>query len=111
MDDHEEVIKQFDGAKLAWASIKTTVPKTPPLPYLHATGSDEKRCYRLTFHNRYRGMVTDRYLDQVMEEEKVIVLRKGRRKLYTNNSSDGWYGSKREMLSHVVFEHPASFQT
>lgn len=111
MDDHEEVIEQLDGAKLAWASIKTTVPKTPPLSYLHATGSDEKRCCRLTFHNRYRGMVTDRYLDQVMEEEKAIVLRKGQRKLYTNNSSDGWYGSKREMLSHVVFEHPALFQT
>ncbi|KAI8029261.1 AAA-ATPase [Camellia lanceoleosa] len=43
MDDHEEVIEQFDGAKLVWASIKTTVPKTPPLSYLHATGSNEKR--------------------------------------------------------------------
>ncbi|XP_043704598.1 AAA-ATPase ASD, mitochondrial-like [Telopea speciosissima] len=100
MDDHEEVTDEFQGTKFWWSSNKT-VSKSPVFSFYPT--SDEKRFYKLTFHRRYRDLVTASYLNHVMEEGRAVGERNRQRKLYTNNAKSVW--------SHVVFEHPATFQT
>lgn len=99
MDDNEEVGDVFKGVKLWWASGKHGV-KTQSLSF-HPV-SDEKRHYKLTFHKSHRDLIFGPYLNHVLKEGKAIKVRNRQRKLYTN------YGS---YWSHVVFEHPATFQT
>ena len=108
MDDHEEVTDEFQGVKLWWASSKSS-PKMQSFSFYPA--SDEKRYYCLTFHKRYRDLIVGTYLTHVIKEGKAIVVRKRQRKLYTNNTSQNWYGYKRSVWSHVPFEHPAIFET
>ncbi|KAK7266278.1 hypothetical protein RIF29_18920 [Crotalaria pallida] len=99
MDDHEEVAEEFNGIKLWWASGKN-VMKSQSLSLNHMT--DEKRYYKLTFHKFHRDMILGTYLNYVMKEGKAIKFKNRQRRLYTNNGS---------YWSHVVFEHPATFQT
>nr|XP_043614896.1 AAA-ATPase ASD, mitochondrial-like [Erigeron canadensis] len=99
MDDHEEVSDDYKGIKVYWSSGKN-IMKTQQFSFYPNT--DEKRYYRLTFHKRYREIIVGDYLNHVLKEGKEIKIRNRLRKLYTNNGSQ-W--------SHVVFEHPASFQT
>ncbi|KAG4119324.1 hypothetical protein ERO13_D11G072100v2 [Gossypium hirsutum] len=99
MDDHEEVADEFQGVKLWWASGKH-VGKTQSFAFYPVT--DEKRFYKLTFHKKYRDLIIEPYLKHVLKEGKAIKVRNRQRKLYTNNGPN-W--------SHVVFEHPATFQT
>ncbi|XP_042496496.1 AAA-ATPase ASD, mitochondrial-like isoform X2 [Macadamia integrifolia] len=108
MDDYEEVTDDFKGIKFWWSSNKT-VPKNPSFSFYPASGG--KRFYKLTFHKRYRDLVTVSYLNHVMDEGKALGVKNRQRKLLTNNKSDNWYGYKRSVWSHVVFEHPATFQT
>lgn len=100
MDDHEEVADDFNGVKVYWASGKNVL-KTPSFSF-YPTTSDEKRYYKLTFHKRHRSLIVGDYLNHVLKEGREIKVKNRLRKLYTNNGSQ-W--------SHVVFEHPASFQT
>lgn len=99
MDDHEEVGDEFKGVRLWWASgkhgVRAQTTLFNPVP-------DEKRHYRLTFHKKYRDLIIGPYLNHVLKEGKAIKVRNRQRKLYTN------YGC---YWSHVVFEHPATFQT
>ena len=87
----------------------------PPLPKTQSfsfyPASDEKRYYCFTFHKRYRDLIVGTYLNHVIKEGKAIAVRKLQRKLYTNNTSQNWYGYKRSVWSHVPFEHPATFET
>ncbi|MBA0617175.1 hypothetical protein Godav_026648 [Gossypium davidsonii] len=99
MDDHEEVADEFQGVKLWWASGKH-VGKTQSFAFYPVT--DEKRFYKLTFHKKHRELIIGPYLKHVLKEGKAIKVRNRQRKLYTNNGPN-W--------SHVVFEHPATFQT
>lgn len=109
MDDHEEVTDEFKGVKLWWASRKNT-PKTQSISFYPA--ADEKRYYKLTFHNRHREIITRFYLKHVLEEGKANEVKNRQRKLYTNVSNKNYYGGyNKTMWSHVVFEHPASFNT
>ncbi|GKU97055.1 hypothetical protein SLEP1_g10238 [Rubroshorea leprosula] len=99
MDDHEEVADEFQGIKLWWASGKH-ISKTQSFSFYPVT--DEKRYYKLTFHKRHRDLIIGAYLKHVVKEGKAIRVRNRQRNLYTNNGSR-W--------SHVVFEHPATFDT
>ncbi|GFS45022.1 P-loop containing nucleoside triphosphate hydrolases superfamily protein [Actinidia rufa] len=99
MDDHEEVADEFEGIKLWWASGKS-ISKAQSFSLYPIT--DEKRYYKLTFHKRHRELIIGPYLNYVLKEGKAIKVKNRQRKLYTNNGSH-W--------SHVVFEHPATFQT
>ncbi|XP_027358393.1 AAA-ATPase ASD, mitochondrial-like [Abrus precatorius] len=99
MDDNEEIIEEFQGVKLWWSSYKIT-PKTQSFSFHPA--SDERRYFKLTFHKRYRSLITECYLKHVLEEAKAIEMKNRQLKLYTN-SKTRW--------SHVVFEHPATFET
>ncbi|XP_062106721.1 AAA-ATPase ASD, mitochondrial-like [Humulus lupulus] len=99
MDDHEEVVDEFQGAKLWWASGKNN-SKTQTVSFYQV--SDERRYYILTFHKRHRELIVGPYLNHVLKEGKAIKVRNRQRKLYTNHGS---------YWSHVVFQHPATFQT
>ena len=46
-----------------------------------------------------------------MKEGKGIAVKNRQRKLYTNGSNDNLYGGIRTKWSHVLFEHPATFDT
>ncbi|XP_022637642.1 AAA-ATPase ASD, mitochondrial isoform X2 [Vigna radiata var. radiata] len=101
MDDHEEVSDEFNGVKLWWASGKH-ISKAQSTVSFHHPMSDERRYYKLTFHKRNRDVILGTYLNYVMKEGKAIKVKNRQRKLYTNSGS---------YWSHVVFEHPATFQT
>ncbi|KAJ9537731.1 hypothetical protein OSB04_030464 [Centaurea solstitialis] len=103
IDDYQEVTDEFNGVKVWWTSGKTT---------LHSNNDDlEKRYYKLTCKRRHRDFVTKVYMQHVLDEGKAIRVRTRQRKLYTNNKSENWYGYQRTMWSHVVFEHPSTFDT
>jgi chaperone BCS1 len=99
MDDFEEVTDEFQGVKLRWASGKH-IAKTPSFSFYPAT--DERMYYTLTFHKRHRNLILGTYLSHVLKEGDAIKVKNRQRKLYTNSGS---------CWRHVVFEHPASFET
>lgn len=99
MDEHEEVADEYKRVKVWWAFGKN-VSKQPTFSF-HPV-ADEKRYYKLTFHKKNRDLIMGDYLSYVLKEGNAIKIRNRQRKLYTNNGAQ-W--------SHVVFEHPASFET
>lgn len=99
LDDHEEVTDEYKGVKVWWHSGKYAT-KTESFSF-HPT-TNERRYYTLTFHKRNRELVIGPYLGHVLKEGRAIKVKNRQRKLYTNSGS--WW-------SHVVFEHPATFQT
>ncbi|KAK6261560.1 hypothetical protein QUC31_007376 [Theobroma cacao] len=56
-------------------------------------------------------MITGAYLEHVVKEGKEIRVRNRQRKLYTNSPGYKWPSYKQTMWSHIVFEHPATFET
>ncbi|CAL8141446.1 unnamed protein product [Prunus armeniaca] len=102
MDDNEEVTDEFQGIKLWWASMKSASKKTS---FSFYPEYDERKHYKLTFHRRHRDLVMGSYLDHVRQEGKAIAVSNRQRKLYINNTEKG------AKWSHVVFEHPATFET
>ncbi|KAI5648912.1 hypothetical protein M9H77_34917 [Catharanthus roseus] len=108
MQDHEEITDEFQGIKLWWASSQD-IPIKQSISFYPR--EDEKRYFTLTFHQRYRKIITEEYLKHVLNEGKAITVRERQRKLYTNNKNESWVGFRRSMWSHVLFEHPSSFDT
>ncbi|CAJ1946903.1 unnamed protein product [Sphenostylis stenocarpa] len=111
MDDNEEITDEFQGVKVWWSASKISTNPQRYNPFSYYGSSDEKRYYKLTFHKSYRDIITMSYIKHVLEEGKEIEMRNRQLKLYTNNPSSGWYGYKRSKWSHIVFEHPATFET
>ncbi|KAF8399387.1 hypothetical protein HHK36_015251 [Tetracentron sinense] len=109
MDDYERVDDEFRHIKVRWA-LSLTSSSMQPMPY-YREAQQEKRYYRLTFHKRYREIITNSYLDHVVKEGKSIRVRNRQRKLYTNSPGYKWPSYKQTMWSHIVFEHPATFDT
>lgn len=107
MDEYERVTDEFRGVKVWWVSSKVVSP-TRSMSYYP---EQEKRYYRLTFHKRYREIITESYLPHVVKEGKEIRVRNRQRKLYTNSPGYKWPSYKQTMWSHIVFEHPATFET
>jgi ATP-dependent 26S proteasome regulatory subunit len=91
MDEYETVTDEFQGAEVWWLS--------------------EKRHYAITFHKKYREIITESYLEHVLSKGKEIISSKRQRKLYTNTSNDRIPFHKQAMWSDVVFEHPATFES
>ncbi|KAJ4707534.1 AAA-ATPase [Melia azedarach] len=108
MDAKEEVADEFKGVKVWWVLGKRT-PKTQSFSFYPA--SEERRYYKLTFHKRYRELITEAYINHVLDGGKAITVQNRQRKLYSNNPSKNWYGWRSTKWSHVFFEHPATFDT
>ncbi|KAH7846520.1 hypothetical protein Vadar_014895 [Vaccinium darrowii] len=108
MDDYEEIADEFMGLKVWWTSSKN-LPKGQVISFY---GDEEKRFYTLKFHRRNREIIYGLYLNHVMDEGKAIEVKNRQRKLFTNNRNEervSWF--RKTMWSHVVFEHPATFDT
>ncbi|KAK2411231.1 AAA-ATPase ASD, mitochondrial [Trifolium repens] len=108
MDEYERITDDYKGVKVYWVCSKVIMSGSRSMPYYQ---EQEKRFYKLTFHNKYRDKITGSYLDHVMKEGKEIRLRNRQRKLYTNSPGYKWPSYKQTMWSHIVFEHPATFET
>ncbi|CAK8569623.1 unnamed protein product [Lathyrus sativus] len=104
MDERQDFHDQFQGINVVW-SLRKIVQKTNSVSFYPA---DDKRYYLLTFHRRNRDIVAGTYLNHVLEQGKEVGLSKRQRKLYTNCTSDS---DKRGKWSHVIFDHPSSFET
>ena len=102
MDDYEEVIDKFRGGKFWWSMRR--IPVSQRAPYYE----QGKRYYVLTFHRKYREVVTKYYLEHVMKQGKEARSRTRQRKLYTNIAGSSRMSNS--MWSHVVFEHPARLE-
>ncbi|XP_061345317.1 AAA-ATPase ASD, mitochondrial-like isoform X1 [Gastrolobium bilobum] len=108
MDDNEEINDEFQGVKVWWNANSFTLSTQSFSLY---PTSDVKRYLTLTFHKRYRDIITGSYIQHVLEEGKNIALKNRQLKLYTNNPSKHWHGYKSTKWSHITFEHPARFET
>ncbi|XP_030517793.2 AAA-ATPase ASD, mitochondrial-like [Rhodamnia argentea] len=100
MDDHEEVSDEFNGVKLRWTSGKRGSRRQSVS--FHSVGDEESGFYKLIFHKKHRDLILGPYLSHVLKQGKEIRFQNRQRKLYTNNGS---------YWNHVVFEHPATFNT
>ncbi|XP_068643586.1 AAA-ATPase ASD, mitochondrial-like [Aristolochia californica] len=107
LDDFQQVTDHFRGIKFWWSSRKSTSQRSVISWY---PAQEDPRFYRLTVHRKHRLVVTD-YLQHVRDKGKEIEVKSRQRKLYTNNPTSNWYGYKSSVWSHVVFEHPATFDT
>ncbi|KAI3464013.1 hypothetical protein Pfo_020676 [Paulownia fortunei] len=102
MDEYEKTTDEFNGVQVQWASGKASTPQqSMSLSYFPER---ERRYYRLKFHKQYKEMITGSYLEHVIKRGKEIQATNRQRKLYTNGHSKSYW-------SHIVFEHPAKFET
>ncbi|CAI9263309.1 unnamed protein product [Lactuca saligna] len=109
MDENVVVIDDFQDIKIWWTSKKNILQHQP----LYSKRVDEeKRYYKLTCRREHRDTIKNAYLQHVLHEGKAIAVRTRQRKLYTNNKSENiGYGNRRSMWSHIIFEHPSTFDT
>ncbi|KAJ6760586.1 ATP BINDING PROTEIN [Salix purpurea] len=105
MDEFERVKDEFQGIQVWWVSSKVMPLSQSMYP------QQERRFYRLTFHRRNREIISEAYLKHVMQEGRETRVRNRQRKLYTNGSGNKWHIYKQTMWNHIVFEHPATFDT
>lgn len=99
LDNNEVVTDEFLGVEVLWSLTKIVSSAR--------SGSSNKheRIYDLTFHQRYREMMTEKYINHVLTEGMEIITRNRQRKLYGNCGH--WLGS----WSHIVFKNLATFET
>ncbi|CAI0453682.1 unnamed protein product [Linum tenue] len=100
-------MEEFQGIKIWWSSNKNT-PKRPSFSFYPKT---EDKVYKLTFNRKHRDLVTGTYLKHVVDEGNAISQQHRQRKLYANGSKKSYTGSSTASWSHIVFKHPASFDT
>ncbi|KAL1200921.1 AAA-ATPase [Cardamine amara subsp. amara] len=94
--EETKVRDEYEGVNVWWESGTDTIGF---------------RTFKLTFHRRSRDIVTDSYIQYVVEEGKSIQAKNKKMKLFTNNPSSQWDSSKTSLWRYIDFEHPASFQT
>lgn len=70
----------------------------------NGTDSIGFRTYKLTFHRRSRDVVTESYINYVVEEGKLIEAKNKKPKLFTNNPSFQWGSSKTRFWRYIDFE-------
>lgn len=102
MDEYEKTTEEFNGVQVKWISGKASPPQRP-MSFSYFPEPD-RRYYKLKFHRRYKEMITESYLEHVIKTGREIQARNRQRRLYTNGHSKSYW-------SHIVFEHPAKFET
>ncbi|VFQ62149.1 unnamed protein product [Cuscuta campestris] len=108
MGNQQEVVDVFmNGVVKVWWSSEQITSSQQSFSFFYPR-NDEKRCFHLRFHGKDRDVVMESYLQHVLAEGEAIQMRERKLKLYTNNKSDEWRGSK---WSHVIFKHPSNFDT
>nr|CAB3452234.1 unnamed protein product [Digitaria exilis] len=114
MDKGEEVADVFRGATISWLASTSPPPDDDSLAHRAASRAAGRRLYRLSFLERHRDLVLGEYLPYVRREGRAAMVKDRQRKLFTNisggsyDSDEIWSASS---WSHVVFEHPKTFET
>lgn len=72
LDNNEVVTDEFLGVEVLWSLTKIVSSAR--------SGSSNKheRIYDLTFHQRYREMMTEKYINHVLKEGMEIITRTGK---------------------------------
>ncbi|KAE8124112.1 hypothetical protein FH972_019022 [Carpinus fangiana] len=109
MDEYERVTDEFKGATVWWVSTSKIVSQSRSSISYYP--EPEKRIYTITFHKKHRELITKSYLEHVLSKGKEIRVRNRQRKLYTNTSDHKLSGHRQTGWSHIVFEHPATFES
>ena len=71
MDEYERVKDEFQGIQVWWVSSKVMPPPQSMYP------QQERRYRRLSFHKRYREIITEAYLKHAIQQGKEIRGRHG----------------------------------
>ncbi|GKB87642.1 AAA-ATPase ASD, mitochondrial-like protein isoform X2 [Tanacetum coccineum] len=109
MDDYEEVLDEFKGIKIWWSSRKTVPEQTTLI--LDPRDKNVKWYNKLTCHKKHQDFIHKVYLNHVFEKGDAISQKKRERKLYTNSHRDNSYYGGQTTWSHILFEHPSTFDT
>uniref|UniRef100_J3MJ63 AAA+ ATPase domain-containing protein n=1 Tax=Oryza brachyantha TaxID=4533 RepID=J3MJ63_ORYBR len=116
MGDNEEVADVFRGATVWWFAYSRP-PREDGAAGFYWGGRAaraDRRFYRLCFLERDRDVVLADYLPHVRREGRAVMVKNRQRKLFTNLAGDSWDDDGRwcdSVWSHVVFEHPKTFET
>ncbi|KAL8123512.1 hypothetical protein AgCh_011476 [Apium graveolens] len=108
MDDHEKVSDKFRGVQVFWVLSTRAVPSSSNP---NCFPEPEKRYYTLKFHRKHREMITQTYLEHVLKNGKEIQRQNRHRRLYTNKSKTNQYHGLKVSWNHIVYKHPATFET
>ncbi|PON59454.1 hypothetical protein PanWU01x14_159640 [Parasponia andersonii] len=106
MDDNQEIFKVFQGTQFWWTSGRVSYQAVTTS---QKVSSVQRRYYKLTFHRCHRDLIINSYINHVMKQGQAVMVRNQQRKLFTNGSTESWYGGKWTKCVH--FEHPAHFDT
>ncbi|VFQ95681.1 unnamed protein product [Cuscuta campestris] len=103
VDETRRVDDEFRGAEVMW--VAACNKKLQPHHKRNEWDPElENRSYKLIFHKKYRDLMTHTYLNHVLRKGNEILGQSKTLKLYSNN------GLRKTLWSHVVFDHPASFE-
>ncbi|KAL5722485.1 hypothetical protein ACHQM5_006001 [Ranunculus cassubicifolius] len=109
LGDYEEVSDLYQGTTVWWKFVKVS-SKTQSISF-YPSKTDEKKYYKLTFHRKNRELVTNMYLNHVLQVGKALAMKCRKKKLYTNKPMTSWDGGSKSMWSSVSFDHPSTFKT
>ncbi|RZC71154.1 hypothetical protein C5167_034358 [Papaver somniferum] len=92
----------FKGCRINWSFH---IEKKTSDEY--SGSDDDKKYFKLCFHNDYKELIRSEYLPHVVKEAEVIKFKNRERNLFTNRSVDD-HG---RLWSSVPFNHPSTFDT
>ncbi|KAJ4821244.1 P-loop containing nucleoside triphosphate hydrolases superfamily protein [Rhynchospora pubera] len=109
IDDDEEVTDTFKGTRVWWYTRKRPAASFSSITFYPK--NEDSKYYRLSFHKRRRKLIEDEYLKHILQEGRRATMHKRQQRLFTNNPSSKWYSYTSSIWSHVILEHPATFET
>lgn len=83
VDDHEIVSDEFNGVQVSSVLSTKVVPSRSNSKFLEP----ERRYYTLKFHMKHLEMITQTYLEHILENGKEIRRQTRQRRLYSNKSN------------------------
>lgn len=103
IDDAVEIIDIFEGTTLWWHAY--TLRRSGI--FFREPGDEERRFYRVVFHNSFRDKFEHSYLPHVFRQGHTVIANNCQRRLFTNTRNP----SREICWSHMAFRNPATFHT
>ncbi|TVU47010.1 hypothetical protein EJB05_06586, partial [Eragrostis curvula] len=104
----QELADEFRGAVLWWSSAES---REEALAWQRRDELVNRRCHRLTFHQRHRQLVVDEYLPHVRRKGREALCKERRRRLYTNNIITDYTYHDDRVWNYIDLKHPTTFDT
>ncbi|ERN07406.1 hypothetical protein AMTRI_Chr12g275080 [Amborella trichopoda] len=103
MDSHQKLTDLYKGVPLQW-TFHCTQKKSGDQPY---SQTYENRYFELSFHRKYRDIVSNSYIPYVITEAEQLAMKNREMKLYVNKISDRY----NRLWSSVTLSHPSTLHT